>query len=108
MVPGFVLLGAAAVLGQLLIIVAIYWYVTRRNQLPDSAARSRVQWLVFSGIGLVGAGQLLALLAIGSLRVADTLTLSHALLVQEIGLAGAVVGYVLVSGGLVARARWTP
>lgn len=107
MVPGFVLLGSVAVMGQLLVIGGFYWYLQRRRPLTESAVRQRVCRLVLGGMALVGLGQFLALGSIGSLRMAAILTFRQALLLQEGGLVGALLGYLLVIAGFVIHARRT-
>lgn len=105
MVPGFVTLGAIAILAQILVIAAVYRYLQRRRQVAQSLARRRVRRLVFSGTFLIGIGQSLAIGAVGSLRVAAVLTLREAFLAQDIGLVLAFLGYLLVIVGFVAHAR---
>lgn len=101
MVPGFVLLGAVAILFQVGVIAAFYGYLRSRHRPADTAERGRAEALFAGGIFLTALGQFAAIGAIGSLRVSPLLSFEQALLVQDAGLLLAGVGYVGVIAGAV-------
>lgn len=105
MVPGFVQLGALAVLLQLVVVGVFYGYLRVRHPVADPAARRRVVGVLAGGSTLVALGQLAALGAIGSLQVRPLLSVRQALLVQDVGLLVALVGYLGLVAGVVMHGR---
>lgn len=105
MVPGFVQLGVIAVLLQLLGIGGFYGYLRYRHPVTTAATRRRVVRILGGSAALTALGQLVALSAIGSLRVAPLLSLRQAMIVQDAGLLVAVVGYGGVVAGFVIQSR---
>lgn len=98
MVPGFVQLGALAVLAQLVVIGGFYGYLRLRHTVP-SVTRRRIAVTLVGGSALAALGQLAALGAIGSLQVSPALSFEQAMLVQDAGLALALLGYTGVFAG---------
>lgn len=105
MIPGFVSLGAVAVLFQLFVVASFYWFVRRRRPVATPATRRRAARAVGGGVALVALGQLGALGAVGSVRVAAVLSLGQAVTVANAGLLVALLGYVVVCGGCLVHAR---
>lgn len=105
MVPGFVQLGVIAVLFQLLGIGGFYGYLRYRHPVETTGTRRRVVRILGGGAALTALGQLVALSATGSLRVAPLLSLRQAMIVQDAGLLVAVVGYGGVVAGFVIQSR---
>lgn len=105
MVPGFVLLGLLAVLFQVVVIAGLYGYLRYRHPVGRPETRTRVVRLLGGGAALAALGQVVALGAIGSLWVSPLLSFERALLVQDAGLAVALVGYLGVGAGFVVHGR---
>lgn len=105
MVPGFVLLGALAVLFQLLVVVGFYGLIRYRRPIADSASRRRAVRVVSGGVGLAVFGQLAALGAVGSLRVTAVFSLEQAITLMNVGVLVALIGYAGVCGGFAIRLR---
>lgn len=105
MVPGFVSLGAVAVLFQLFVVASLYWFVRWRRPVATPATRRRAVRAVGGGVALAALGQLGALGAVGSVRVTAVLSLGQAVTVANAGLLVALLGYVVVCGGFLVHAR---
>lgn len=106
-IPGFVQLGALAVLFQLLVVVGFHGYLRYRHPIADPEVRRRVVRVLVGGGGLVAFGQLAALGAVGSLWVTSLLSLEQALVVQDAGLLITLVGYLGIFAGFVVHGRAT-
>lgn len=107
MVPGFVWFGALVVLLQLLVVGFTYGYVRHRSQVERPSTRRAGDRAVGGGTVLVAVGELAALGATGVVRVSALLSLGEAILVQNVGLVAALVGYLVVAGGFVVHWRAT-
>lgn len=105
MVPGFVPLGPLAVPFQVLVIAGFYGYLRCRHPVGRPATPTRVVRLLAGGAALAALGQVVALGAIGSLRVSPLLSFERALLAGDAGLAVALVGYLGVGAGFVVPGR---
>ncbi|MFB6234088.1 MAG: hypothetical protein ABEH81_13555 [Halopenitus sp.] len=105
MVPGFVQLGVLAVLFQLLVLAGFYGYCRWQLSAARSETRTRTKRVLGGGVALAVGGQLLALGAVGSLRTHSLLSLDQAFLVQDVGLAAALLGYVLTGVGFALYCR---
>lgn len=105
MIRGFVQLGILAVLFQVVVIAGFYGYCRWRQPVTHSDSRPRTKWLLIGGVVLLTVGQLAALGAIGSTRVASHLSLREAIRLQNAGLLGTVTGYSIVVVGFVRYLR---
>ncbi|WP_248895900.1 hypothetical protein [Haloplanus halobius] len=103
--PGFVRLGALAVVLQLAVVGVVYAYLRHRHPVADPSVRRRRTRLVLVGSGLAALGQLAALGAVGILRLAPVLSLDAALAVQNVGVLAAALGYIGVIAGFVVHIR---
>ena len=105
MVPGFVQVGILAVLFQVFIITGFYGYLRWRYSIPYAELRHRTKWLLLIGLVLVTLGQLAALGAIGSLRVASIFSLRQAIRIQNAGFLVTFIGYGILVVGLALYPR---
>lgn len=108
MIPGFVQLGALAVLLQMVVITAFYGYLRWQTPAPSAGTRTRVNRILASGVVLVGLGQLAALGAVGSLRTAPLLSLRQSAIITDAGFIGVLIGYVVTVAGFILYIRATP
>jgi hypothetical protein len=104
-IPGFVVLGAVAVLFQLLVIGGFYGYLHYRRPVPDPATRKRAASILGIGAAVAAIGQLVGFGAIGYVRVAGGLTLGQAASIAETGVLVAGIGYLGVFAGFVVHSR---
>lgn len=105
MLPGFVVLGAWAVLFQVLVVGGTYAAIRYSRPVSERRTRRRAAVVVGAGTVLVGLGQLVGLLAVGSLRVSPLLLLQQAIALSNRGAGAALFGYLIVSAGIVLHLR---
>lgn len=105
MIPGFVQLGIVAVSFQVVVIAGFYGYLRWRQPVPPTDARPRPPWLLLGGVVLLTIGQLAALGAIGSTRMASHLSLRQAIQLQNSGLLATVIGYGILVVGFIRYLR---
>lgn len=101
MLPGFVSLGLLAIGIQMLVVASVAMIIRVRLSVPPEPAATRGRRIAGVGVAFAVAGQLAALLALGSLRMGPWLSLETAIRVQNIGLLVAALGYLgFVAGGV--------
>lgn len=105
MIPRFIQFGILAILFQVVVISGFYGYLRWRQPVPDTDSRPRTKWLLIGGVVLLTFGQLAALAAIGSSRMASLVSLRQAIRLQNAGLLVTVIGYGILIVGFVPYLR---
>lgn len=108
MLPGFVSLGLLAIGIQILVVASVAVIIRARLSVPPEPAATRGRRIAGVGVAFAVAGQLAALLALGSLRMGPWLSLETALRIQNIGLVVAGFGYLGLVGGALVFLRAIP